>query len=806
MFVALAPIAAAAAVLVAATLPSRAPAPVVATLQPGTKPAPAPVQARAAQGDLLEPRGSARAPRVKTVSLRGQNVDVGTGALEGAKADGPTQPFVLRRTDVRADVTGFVSQVTVTQEFENPFSSPVEAIYVFPLPEDAAVDEMTLVAGTRVIRAKIQKRDDARRSYEQAKAEGRRAALLDQERPNLFTQSIANLLPGEPIKVSLRYVAPLGYDDGLYTFNFPMTVGPRFVPGTIEDAARLGTPTERSGRDITVAVHLFAGAQVEELTSVSHRLRVVRGDGAQDVTLDPADRVPNRDFILRWRVAGPAMRAAVLSTGGAGGTFALMVMPQAREAHVAPVPKELVFVIDTSCSMAGAPLDAAKRAMRSALEQLNPDDTFMLIDFADRASSFHDTPLPNTPANVGRAIAYLGGLPASGGTNQLAGLMRALRLPRDDGRLREVLLMTDGFIGNESEIFAAAEQNLGAARVFGFGVGNSVNHYLLSRLSQVGRGFYQYVRTDEDPEAAVERFVRRIERPLLTDLTVDWAGVEVLDVLPRKVPDLFDAQPVVLVGRYRQPGHGTVTLRGLRNGVAEELKVAFELPRDAGAAPGLSSLWARARIEELDMMQHGAELTEIATQIQVLGLEHKLVTRYTSFVAVDSERVTAPSFRVMNVANEPVDGTRAAKGKVATGLFEAPTPAGPVTGDDEFAAAFGGQTRPPPVEQPPPKKTVYVPPPPGALGQADIMEVVKANIHDIKRCVDRQRAKDPSVHGKLVMKWVVRTDGTVSLVEVESIELANTEVATCLTELIKTWRFPQTLTPRSEPVLFPFKF
>jgi len=215
----------------------------------------------------------------------------------------------------------------------------------------------------------------------------------------------------------------------------------------------------------------------------------------------------------------------------------------------------------------------------------------MLIDFADRASAFHDAPLPNLPMHVQRAESYLEALPASGGTNQLDGLLRALRLPADPRRVREVLLMTDGFIGNESEIIAAAEANLGTARVFGFGIGGSVNHYLLSRLSQVGRGFYQFVRNDEDPEPAVERFVRRIERPMLTDLSVSWSGVEVLDVLPRKVPDLFDAEPVVLVGRYKQPGAGVVTLRGMRNGGPEELKVSFEIPAAEGASPGLSSLW-----------------------------------------------------------------------------------------------------------------------------------------------------------------------------------------------------------------------
>lgn len=831
--IALVPVAAAAAIAALPfVLPSSAvppPAAPVASLQ---QPAAKPVQARAAlPNDVLEPRGTPPPSRLRELSVRGRSLTFGEGALEAASSgDGPTKPFVLRHTDVRADITGFVSSVTVTQEFENPFASPVEAVYVFPLPEDAAVDEMTLIAGSRVIRATIQKRAEARRMYEQAKAEGRRAALLDQERPNIFTQTVANLLPGERVKVSLKYVAPLKYDDGQYTFNFPMTVAPRFA-----DADGVSPPQERSGRDIAVAVHLVAGAPVTELSSVSHRMHVARGDGFADVTLDAADRVPNKDFILRWRVTGDAKRAAVISSGGSGGTFALMVLPQSPDVHVAPVPKELVFVIDTSCSMAGPPLAAAKRAMRSAMEQMNPDDTFMLIDFADRASSFHDTPLPNTPEHVGRAIAYLAALPASGGTNQLAGLGRALMLPHKPGYLREVLLMTDGFIGNETEILAAAERHLGGARIFGFGVGSSVNHYLLSRLSQVGRGFYQYVRPDEDPEPAIERFVRRIEKPLLTDLSLQWSGIEVVDVLPRRVPDLFDAQPVVLIGRYREPGRGRLTLSGLRNGGEERLDVTFEIPAAAGSAPGLTSLWARARIEELDMMQHAGEREDVVREITTLGLEHHLVTKYTSFVAVDNARVTNTPAQKVDVPAEVADGTRtvvagkhglavATDGKPSTASANsaqpAPPPAAqymrayqsqPVGHDDEFASAFGSARA---AAEPPPqprKTSVYIPPPPGAaggatpetLGQSDTMEVVKAHLSEIKACVDEQKRLEPGSTGKIVMRWVVLPDGTVS--KVELVDGDAKHLSACLVRLIKTWRFPRH-SVQSEPVVFPFKF
>lgn len=671
MLAVLAPAVAVAAVLVAQPWQSKPPepAPVVALKEP-----PMTAPARAGR-ELVDLRPAASSPRLRSVSLRGQDVALGEGALEAADATGPARPFVLERTKVVAEVSGFVSAVTVTQEFKNPFPRPVEAVYVFPLPDDAAVDEMTLTAGSRVIRATIQKRGEARRMYEEAKAQGRRAALLDQERPNLFTQSVANLLPGEKVLVTLRYVAPLRYDEGAYTFNFPMTVAPRYVPGAalpgesqgtgtspdttrVLDASRITPPAERTGRDISVEVRLDAGAPIEALWSVSHRLFADRpGPGRAVVTLDGADRIPNKDLVLRWSVSGPQKRASVLSSGGRGGAFALMLNPEANVADAAVTPKELVFVIDTSGSMSGAPLMAAKRAMALAMQQMNARDTFMLIDFADRASSFHDTPLAATDANVQRALQYLAALPSSGGTNQLEGLRRALARPEDPERLRIVLLMTDGLIGDEREIFAEAQRQLGHARLFGFGIGSSVNHYLLSRLSELGRGFYQYVRTDEDPGAAVERFVRRIAKPLMTDVTIDWGGLQVFDVLPRAVPDLFDAQPLVVMGRAKEPGTGVVTLKGRVAGqpVSFSTPVTFGAERTGGA--GLMTMWARARIEDLDRQQHWGEASDAVNAITTLGLEYHLVTAYTSLVAVEDRPVTAPgASKTVTVPTEPADG------------------------------------------------------------------------------------------------------------------------------------------------------
>ncbi|MFT3712653.1 MAG: VIT domain-containing protein [Archangium sp.] len=652
--------------------------------------------------EVLEPRPETWPTRMRKVPIRGRDVEFGQGALEASPDDGPSRPFTLTHTRVDINVTGFMQTVSVTQTFRNPFASPVEAVYVFPLPDDAAVHAMELHAGTRVIKAEIQKRAQARATYEQAKAEGRRAALLDQERPNIFTQSVANLLPGETVEITIQYVAPLAYDDGIYTLNFPMTVGPRYIPGAalpgesqgkgvspdtdrVLDASRITPPVTRSGRDIEVNLHVDAGTVIEDLWTVSHKLQVDRPASARvDITLDPYDTLPNKDLIVRWRVSGPMARAAMLAAGGA---FALMLNPEQQVANAPVTPKEMVFVIDTSCSMNGPPLDAAKLAMEQALAQMNPLDTFMLIDFAETASSFHDTPLPASQANVERAVQYLRFLRSRGGTNQLAGIRRALARDEDPSRVRMVLLMTDGFIGNEDEILAETRRLRGGARVFGFGVGTSVNHYLLSRLSEEGRGFYQYVRPDEDSSDAVNRFVRRVRRPLITDITVDWGGLPVADVLPDPFVDLFDAQPLIIQGRYRNGARGTVTLKGRRGtqNVVFEVPVTFDTGTDGRA---LSMAWARKRIEKLSASQYGTPRADAIDQITAIGLEYHLVTPYTSLVAVEQERVT-------NVA--PVTVTEPTLAADPSSAVAVTTPTVPSTGVPKPPTAmnpYGGGTVP----------------------------------------------------------------------------------------------------------------
>jgi len=557
----------------------------------------------------------------------------------------------LVHTEVNAEISGFVADVEVSQVFSNPFDEPIEAQYLFPLPDNAAVDAMEFTVGDRTIVGEIRKREEARAIYEAARDAGKTASLLDQQRPNVFHQSVANILPGDAVEVTIHFVQTLDYDDGGYEWAYPMVVGPRFIPqqGTgardpVEDARRLEGPysSKRTGNDIDVRVSVDAGVPIWDIRSPSHAIDMERPE-EQSATLQlkSRDRIPNKDFVLRYEVAGEQPEAALLThSTDEGGYFLLMIQPQADE-HLRPetvTPKEMVFVVDTSCSMSGLPLDKAKDLMSLAIAEMNPQDRFMILDFDDTVSALSPMPLPNSPANRRRGEAFVRSFQGSGGTHMLQGIQASLDLPEDPNLLRTVLFLTDGYIGNETQILSAIEQRLGRSRLFSLGIGSSTNRYLLERMAKVGRGHAQYLRPDEDGDEAVEAFYERIRNPVLTDIEIQWEGVDVVDVYPDPIPDLFAGQPVVLVGRYEKPGTGLVRLSGRVRGEehVQEIPVVFPSVQEEHSA--LASLWARTAIEDLETRQYRGNRESIRKEVTQLALRYDLVSPYTSFVAVE-ERI-----------------------------------------------------------------------------------------------------------------------------------------------------------------------
>ncbi len=548
-------------------------------------------------------------------------------------ATGDHAAFPLKRTEVTAQVTGSVVSATVAQTFTNPSKERIEAVYVFPLPEHAAVDDMEMHIGTRVIKADIKKREEARAAYQHAVAEGRHAALLEQERLNVFTFSVGNINPGAEVDVRLHYFEEAAYDHGTYELAFPTTVGPRYNPASVTDAARISPQyAKRSGATLGISVRLDAGVEIERVESPFHDVDVAHpSETRADVKLKNHDEVPNRDFVLRWRLVAQSCRTAVFAYKG---YLSMFLEPRHDVPDAEIAPRELFFLLDTSGSMSGSPLETVVAAVKKALVTLRPSDTFQIIDFADTASSFASHPLLATPEAIERGIAYLAHLRASGGTNQLAGIHAALSAEGNPSRVRFVVFMTDGYIGNEREVIDLTRKEIGRARIFSFGVGSSVNRYLLDEVAIAGRGKAEYLGPHEDGAALIDRFYQRIAKPYLTDITIDWGGMAVSEVEPAFVPDLSAFEPLVLHARYIGPLTGTIVVRGKIAGrpYEQSFKVTGD-DNDPERSP-IERLWARARISGLERAEQwkGSQADTITT----LALAHRLVTAYTSFVAIDS--------------------------------------------------------------------------------------------------------------------------------------------------------------------------
>jgi Ca-activated chloride channel family protein len=474
--------------------------------------------------------------------------------------------------------------------------------------------------------------------------------LLDQERPNIFTQAVANILPGATVKITISYVELLPYDSGSYEFVFPMVVGPRYVPQSVSDAGRITPPVTakgtRAGHDISVEIALDAGTPLDALESPTHEVAIERPSAARaTVRLARRTAIPNKDFVLRYDVAGRKIEDAVLAHRDArGGFLTVMLTPPERLAVAEVTPKELVFVLDTSGSMHGFPIEKAKETMRLALDALNPRDTFNLITFAGDTEILFPEPVAATPANLAQARRFLESRTGRGGTEMMKAIRAALD-PSDAHRhVRIVCFMTDGFVGNDFEILSEIRRHPNA-RVFSFGIGNSVNRFLLDNMGLLGRGDVEYVGLHDDGSAAARRFHERVRSPLLTDIAIEWAGLPVTDVHPARIPDLFSAKPVVISARYSGPAKGSIRLRGKLAGREFMREIPVTLPAAEPRHEALATLWARRSIDDLmaeDLLgaQHGTVREDLREAVTKLGLEFRLMTQFTSFVAVEEMTVT----------------------------------------------------------------------------------------------------------------------------------------------------------------------
>ena len=554
----------------------------------------------------------------------------------------------LKATQVDVRVTGVIADVTVIQQYKNEGTRPIEARYVFPGSTRAAVYGMTVRLADRVLTAEIREKQKARVEYETAKREGKTAALLEQHRPNVFQMNVANILPGDDVKVELRYTELIVPTDGQYQFVFPTVVGPRYngspATGSGTNEKWISTPylTEgkRSSTRFDLNVQLASPIPLQAVTSPSHAIDVrnVSNAEARVVLADTGANENNRDFVLDYRLAGERIQSGILlSNGGKDGEnfFLAMVEPPRTVSPTQVVPRDYVFIVDISGSMHGFPLDTAKVLLEDLVGGLRPSDTFNVMLFAGSQRMLAPRSVPATRANIQQAVRMLREQGGGGGTELVPAMRKALSLPHDADRARTFVVVTDGYISVEREVFELIRRNLSQANLFAFGIGSSVNRHLIEGMARAGQG-EPFVALDPRTAAhEADRFRRMINAPVLTHIKARFEGLDAYDVEPLAVPDVFARRPVVLYGKWRGQAKGRLVLDG--SAADGPFQAALDV-RDAQVSEKngtLRYLWARHRIASLSDQEalEGAGAQRDA--ILALGLRYNLLTQYTSFIAVD---------------------------------------------------------------------------------------------------------------------------------------------------------------------------
>ena len=574
-------------------------------------------------------------------------------------------------TEVEISVRGTLAETRVRQRFTNPTAEWVEGVYVFPLPTEAAVHDMRLVIGERIIEGQIQEKAEARRTYEKAKSEGRKASLVEQERPNIFTTSVANVGPGETIAVEIAYQQTLRWDAGMFELRFPMVVGPRYIPGAesseapsgygwsratdrVPDADRITPPVRHrptgTTNPVRLRVSLDAGLPLASLVCPYHAVEIARGAGEERVvTLDGGEVPADRDFVLRWTPErGSAPRAAVFAETWEGQTYVLaMILPPASE-HItqARLPRETVLVIDTSGSMQGTSIVQARAALKDALDRLHPEDLFNVIRFDSRMERLFPESRPAMPAALDDARAWVDALAAGGGTEMRPALLAALAEGEVSAPVRQVVFITDGCVGNEDELFTLIHASLGRTRLFTVGIGSAPNQHFMKRAASLGRGTFTFIGSTAEVTTTMEALFGKLENPVLADLELTWPDPDA-EVWPQRLPDLYDGEPLVVAARLGTTA-GDLVLSGVCAAAPWETRVPLAAADDRA---GIHRLWARRKIADLEASRaRGRDDAEVRAAVLEVALAHHLVSRVTSLVAVDVTPTRPESTRMFSGA------------------------------------------------------------------------------------------------------------------------------------------------------------
>jgi Ca-activated chloride channel homolog len=573
------------------------------------------------------------------------NVDKTLSPYFFVQGDPSVDQLPLKDTHVDIAVSGVIADVKVVQTYSNEGSRPINATYVFPASTRAAVYGMRMRIGDNVIVAKIKEREKAKQEFETAKKEGKSASLLEQERPNVFTMSLANLMPHDQVEIELRYTELLVPTDGVYEMVYPTVVGPRYSSQKESSAAGkdqfVKSPYTHQGQkpasELHIAARVAAGVPIQELACTSHQIVPQwLSSGVAQVSLDDSDPFQgNKDFILRYRLAGNQITSGLLLYQGQDENFFLyMAQPPQRTSEDEIPPREYIFVVDVSGSMNGFPLDTSKQLLRDLIGRLRPTDLFNVVLFAGDAAVLSPESLEANPENIKRAIGLIEQQRGSGGTELLSAVKQAMSIPRTPNFSRSVVLVTDGYVDGELGVFQYIRENLNHSNVFAFGIGTAVNRYLIEGVAKAGMGEPFIVTDPSEAPGVANKFREYIQTPLLTDVQVKPTGFDTYDVSPVQQPDLLAQRPIIVFGKWRGPVSGTIELHGktARGDYASSFDVSQVQPEESNRA--LRYLWARSRIAEVSDYGFGQPSDEAVKEITSLGLKYSLLTQYTSFVAV----------------------------------------------------------------------------------------------------------------------------------------------------------------------------
>jgi Ca-activated chloride channel family protein len=739
------------------------------------------------------------------------------------KSDDPNlDQLPLKSTSAEVNIAGVIADVKVTQVYRNEGKRPLEASYVFPASTRAAVYGMKMTIGDRTVVAKIGKREEARREYQKALEEGRSASLLEQQRPNVFQMNVGNLLPGDEIKVELSYTELLVPSEGVYEFVYPTVVGPRYSNQPEATAPAndrwIKNPYFKQGQapsyTFDITTNLTAGVPIQEALCASHKVNVsYDGPARATFKLDDAEKLGgNRDYILKYRLAGGQIASGMLTYEHQDENFFLLMMqpPQRVNTNQIP-PREYIFIVDVSGSMHGFPLEISKKLLRELIGNLRPADHFNVLLFSGGSSVMAEKSLAATPENIKRALAVIEEQQGGGGTELLPALQRAFALPRALGSSRTVVIATDGYVSVEAEAFDLIRQKLGEANLFAFGIGSSVNRHLLEGMARAGMGEpFIITRPDEAP-AEAEKFRRYIQTPVLTRVRVDFGEFSAYAIEPPAIPDVLAERPVIVFGKWRGPAKGTIKLSGLTGEESYTANIQVSAAQSSPANSALRYLWARHRIAVLSDYNAVHNDPDRVNEVTNLGLQYNLLTAYTSFVAVDSKvrKVDGQVTRVEQPLPLPQGVSDYAVGQPHMLAVQSAMPSGAAL---HRTAGFAGRSTEldailaPEAEKKAGSVDLRLKSPARrqdagtseikvskivageAVSAESLSKAIELYRAEMKACYTQALQLQPGLRGRLVVKYVIDARGHITAIQIVSDALRNQSLTTCLTQKMKAWQ------------------